>query len=504
MGISRWLGAIGCGVLAATACASPSSTDPVGSSSAAVTTCNGGPVVHGVDVSDGQGAIDWVAVKASGIDFALMKATQGNYNVQSSFGANWSGAAHAGVIRGAYHFFDPTVDGVAQAKYFLGVVRPMGAGDLPPMLDIECPSGDSACLGWAGGSGDEPPAVITSRMWDWIHTVQSATGKKPIIYSYTSWFADSGIDTAGLQAYPLNDAYPVAGNCVDVPAPWSQATIWQNSWWGTVSGIAGQVDLDEFLGTLTNLRTFAGETVKPPPHPPAPTVCGAMKPGQGLEAGHSLSSCNGRFTLAMQGDGNLVLYLDGTHALWASNTAGRGGVVVVMQTDGNLVVYDADDSPVWSDGKAGNAGASLAMQDDGNVVEYSTASKVLWATGTNVPVLPKPTGCGAMTSGQALQQGESLGSCDGTHMLVMQTDGNLVLYHSGKALWESNTSGTTAYTAEMQSDGNFVLYDAEHAPLWSSGTQGNGGAHLAMQDDGNLVVYASGGRALWASGTNGQ
>jgi hypothetical protein len=245
-------------------------------------------------------------------------------------------------------------------------------------------------------------------------------------------------------------------------------------------------------------------STKPPPHPPAPTVCGAMKPGQGLEAGHSLSSCNGRFTLAMQGDGNLVLYLDGTHALWASNTAGRGGVVVVMQTDGNLVVYDADDRPVWADGKAGNAAASLAMQDDGNVVEYSTASKVLWATGTNVPVLPKPSGCGAMTAGQALQQSESLGSCDGTHMLVMQTDGNLVLYHSGKALWESNTAGTTAYTAEMQGDGNFVLYDAEHAPLWASRTPGSGGAHLAMQDDGNLVVYASGGKALWASGTNGK
>ncbi|MFY2558564.1 hypothetical protein ACN469_13110, partial [Corallococcus terminator] len=41
--------------------------------------------------------------------------------------------------------------------------------------------------------------------------------------------------------------------------------------------------------------------------PPAPTGCGRMYANQGLAAGERLYSCDGRFWLAQQGDGNLVL-----------------------------------------------------------------------------------------------------------------------------------------------------------------------------------------------------
>ena len=50
----------------------------------------------------------------------------------------------------------------------------------------------------------------------------------------------------------------------------------------------------------------------------------------------------------MQGDGNLVIYLRGGHAIWASNTAGSGGVRLVAQSDGNTVIYRADNRPVWA------------------------------------------------------------------------------------------------------------------------------------------------------------
>jgi hypothetical protein len=49
----------------------------------------------------------------------------------------------------------------------------------------------------------------------------------------------------------------------------------------------------------------------------------------------------------------------------------------------------------------------------------------------------------------------------------------------------------------MQSDGNLVAYAPGGRPVWNSGTGGNAGARLVMQDDGNPVVY-TGGRALWS------
>jgi GH25 family lysozyme M1 (1,4-beta-N-acetylmuramidase) len=212
--------------------------------------------VEGVDVYQGQGSINWTAVKGAGIAFAMIKATQGTYNTQSTFAYNWSNAKTAGLYRSAYHFFDPTEDGIAQAHHYLMVVGALAPDDLPPMLDIECPDGSPTCLG-NGASGATPAATIHQRMWDWIHTVETATGKTPLVYSYGSYFSSNAIDTTGLGAYPLFIAYPTTAMCFSVPGPWSKAAIWQYSWTGTVSGISGQVDRDRFIGTIADLHAFA-------------------------------------------------------------------------------------------------------------------------------------------------------------------------------------------------------------------------------------------------------
>ena len=54
----------------------------------------------------------------------------------------------------------------------------------------------------------------------------------------------------------------------------------------------------------------------------------------------------------------------------------------------------------------------------------------------------------------------------------------------------------------MQTDGNLVLYDRGTA-IWDSHTNGHAGASLALQSDGNLVVYL-GNAALWNTHTNGR
>lgn len=108
-----------------------------------------------------------------------------------------------------------------------------------------------------------------------------------------------------------------------------------------------------------------------------------------------------------------------------------------------------------------------------------------------------------LTTDQRLDIDNEVTSGNGRLRLIMQGDGNLVLYRTddGKPLWASNTAGTPASYAIMQGDGNLVVYDADGAPYWATSTNGNPGAFLVVQDDGNLVIYSVDGAALWASDT---
>jgi lysozyme len=224
-----------------------------------------GSVVEGIDVFDGQGIIDWAQVRAAGIGFAYIKATQGTYDTQATFADNWAGSSAAGLLRGAYHFFDPTEDGEAQAAHFLAVVG-AASGDLPPVLDAECPDGDGDCLG-TGSAGDASAAEIRVRLLAFLGAVQRALGRTPLVYTFASYFADNGVDTTGLEAYPLYLAWIPPGDpaatgsalpCIDIPAPWTEAALWQYSFEGAVAGVSGAVDRDRFLGSISALQALAG------------------------------------------------------------------------------------------------------------------------------------------------------------------------------------------------------------------------------------------------------
>ena len=257
-----------------------SRNENVGATSQAYTKdCDGGAdsSVYGVDVFDGQGTIDWAHAKAgnsldggygdgsNGETFAFIKATQGDYTTESTFADNWTNAKKAGILRSAYHFFDGAKDGVAQANYFLGVV---GAdhGELPAMLDIECPtastkgSSQSNCEGFAGASGfptDGGIPALRDEVFAWLDTVEKATGRKPIVYSYVSWFDSTGVNDPKLADYPLFVSN-IATSCPDIPMPWSTVTFWQyQTTGGTAPGIKGDCDLDRWMGDALSLQTFA-------------------------------------------------------------------------------------------------------------------------------------------------------------------------------------------------------------------------------------------------------
>ena len=253
--------------------------ETVGTTSQAYTKdCDGADSgVYGVDVYDGQGTIDWARAKAgnapdgglgdgtNGETFAFIKATQGDYTTESTFADNWTNAKKAGILRSAYHFFDGADDGVAQANYFLGVIG-SDYGELPAMLDIECPTADtkagsqSNCEGFAGASGfptDGGIPALQSEVFAFLDTVEKATGKKPIVYSYVSWFDSTGVTDAKLAEYPLFISN-IETSCPDIPAPWTSVTFWQyQTSGGTAPGISGDCDLDLWMGSLASLQTFA-------------------------------------------------------------------------------------------------------------------------------------------------------------------------------------------------------------------------------------------------------
>ena len=61
--------------------------------------------IHGVDVSHYQGTIDWETLSQQGLDFAVIKATEGSTHIDSRFDENWNAAEQTHLYLGAYHFF---------------------------------------------------------------------------------------------------------------------------------------------------------------------------------------------------------------------------------------------------------------------------------------------------------------------------------------------------------------------------------------------------------------
>jgi hypothetical protein len=116
------------------------------------------------------------------------------------------------------------------------------------------------------------------------------------------------------------------------------------------------------------------------------------------------------------------------------------------------------------------------------------------------PPAPSRDKGSTLAPGGTLTEGDYLESNGGKYKLIMQSDGNLVLYQEGTALWSSSTAGNPGSYAIMQGEGNLVLYDGTTS-IWNSSTWGFSGAYLVLQSEGNLVMYQDGHPVWdWASG----
>ncbi|MCW2530246.1 MAG: D-mannose binding lectin [Pseudonocardiales bacterium] len=244
----------------------------------------------------------------------------------------------------------------------------------------------------------------------------------------------------------------------------------------------------------TATRLVFGSTGNPDPSVTGPNLVNAatLTSGKTLTDGQSLTSANGLWSFFMQDDGTLAVYGPGGILHWTSNTPNHAGAKLTL-IDGNLAATSVTGVKYFSTGTT--TGSTLIMQDDGNLVLYSAGSAVLWVT---TPSSPRPNG--AIFQGDKLTAGQSVFSASGAFTLTQQDDGNLVLYGGGVARWSANTRGRAAYTV-LQTDGNLVVYSSSGAPLFYTGTVtfAKVGSRLTVQDDGNLVLSDADGTPVWAT-----
>lgn len=245
--------------------------------------------IPGVDVSYWDAGIDWPKVRATGQRFVFAKATEGDFHSDQTFGANWTGAKAAGLLRGAYHFFRANVDGKKQANRFIDYVKSTNdLGELPPVLDLESHDG-------------QRKEKIIERTKAWLDLVEAAFGKKPIIYSAQYFLQDYFSEGGGgppvwakdyplwLAQYPNNyseDSKPF------LPRGWFKWTFWQYSERGRVNGINASVDMNLFNGTLEELYQLAGAK---------PVAADASKPAKHkVAAGDSFESIANKYGVTVR------------------------------------------------------------------------------------------------------------------------------------------------------------------------------------------------------------
>jgi GH25 family lysozyme M1 (1,4-beta-N-acetylmuramidase) len=273
--------------------------------------CAPGETLFGIDVSYYQDTIDWNAVAADGVQFAIVRVSHSLQFFDPQFDANLAGARAAGIHTGVYQYFEPDEDPVAQADLLLEAMGPLLPGDLPPMIDVES----------TGGLG---PAAINDAIHAWIDRVESQLGVKPVIYSgYYFW--NDNVGSTDFGDYPLMLPWYGVDCPGGVPTGWDMWTIHQYCDCGTIAGISGPVDVNNFNGGLADLEALTYEP-----------VCGDAMCSAGETPYACAQDCPPCGTIAAAGgtidNGDACYALFGDAQYWRDEAVGEGGSSVWTYT----------------------------------------------------------------------------------------------------------------------------------------------------------------------------
>ncbi|HVU59754.1 MAG TPA: CHAP domain-containing protein [Candidatus Saccharimonadales bacterium] len=203
---------------------------------------------------------------------------------------------------------------------------------------------------------------------------------------------------------------------------------------------------------------------------------------------------------------------------WGPDATARGYTVDMNPKPGSIYWTSSPQHVAWVESVSTN-GSTVTLEDynhantgvwDEYPVATSSASGYIhfkdlssggspWGGVGNAVYL----GSDHLTAGQTMQPNTYLVSYNVQFVLMMQTDGNLVEYNNGQALWGAGTSGHPGAYLAAQGDGNIVIYDANGNALWGDGTNGTTLGRFVVQDDGGVVTYNSNNVPLWGNNESG-
>lgn len=193
----------------------------------------------GIDVSKYQGTIDWAKVRASGVQFAILRLGYRGYKqtgglaLDSTFAANLQGAQAAGIQVGVYFFSQAITpqEAVEEADFCINALQPYRI-TYPVVYDWE--PYDESVGARTNGLDD---ATLTACSKAFLDRVKAA-GYTPMLYSNPTYFYRH-LDMSQLTGYQLWLA-----NYVSMTSFYYQYDMWQYSCTGSVPGIQGAVDLN--------------------------------------------------------------------------------------------------------------------------------------------------------------------------------------------------------------------------------------------------------------------
>jgi lysozyme len=197
--------------------------------------------VRGIDVSHHQGRIDWPAVRAAGVEFAFIKASEGADHRDREFARNWEAAHRAGIARGAYHFFTFCTPGLSQAENFTSALG-SAAGEIPPVADVEF-SGN--CRQWRGIS------EIRDELRRFLERVEASIGRRPILY-----FTGDAYARVLDGHFPSHPRWPRNVFWEPSDSRFGHWLFWQFADNGRVPGIDTLVDLNVFRGSRSDFDSL--------------------------------------------------------------------------------------------------------------------------------------------------------------------------------------------------------------------------------------------------------
>lgn len=203
-------------------------------------TCLTGESFHGIDVSEWQGDIDWQQVKASGVEFAIIRvgyrsSKTGELERDEKALANLQGAAEAGIPIGAYFFSQAvsTQEALEEAEYALSLLEGYTLS-YPLIYDWEY-------LGAEARTAHVDARTLTDCIKTFCSRVEEA-GYESMIYFNPHFHENEVLYLEELTDYH----FWLAMYDTQMDYPYA-IDMWQYSCTGTVPGITGDVDLNLYL-----------------------------------------------------------------------------------------------------------------------------------------------------------------------------------------------------------------------------------------------------------------